>query len=98
LKTIVQTPKPLFSVFKNYFRKHFAKHFFNKKTTENDFLFLFLKTILKNKNKNRFAKRALNFLKRSCRTVSTINGPAPTRIGSQLNPSTKLANQSFVDT
>jgi hypothetical protein len=45
---------PLFSVLENNFKE---------KTIENRFLFLFSKTIFKNKNKNRFAKlKPRNFL------------------------------------
>jgi hypothetical protein len=59
LKIVVQTPYSLFSSFRNCFQKQFAKLFFNKKIIENGFLFLFLKIVLKNKNRNRFANELL---------------------------------------
>jgi hypothetical protein len=48
----------LFSVFRNCFRKQFVKSLFNEKTIEN-IMFLFSKTVFRNKNRNRFAKLAL---------------------------------------
>jgi hypothetical protein len=42
----------------SFFKNWLPNTFFNEKTIENGFLFLFSKTIRKNKNRNRFAKRA----------------------------------------